>query len=113
MKDWTGQEYDETTLADPEGARAHYDANLLRHLNPSVSLNISGAVGGTRPAARCRTGFVLSKDSTCEKCGAPDGQACRSDSPGTAGSAAGATPPAEPVDPAMAELMRRLGVTRR
>lgn len=93
MKDWTGQEYDTEIVSDVKGARADYDANLIRHLNPHATLNISGTTGGTRPAARCQTGFVLSANATCEKCGAGTGQACRSSEKGTAGHTAGVEPP--------------------
>lgn len=89
MKDWTGQTYDDTPLADPQGGRAQYDANLIRHLDPRVSLNISGTVGGERPAARCLTGFVLTADKTCERCGAGQGDECRSSDRGTAGCTVG------------------------
>lgn len=93
MKDWTGQEYDAEALSDVRGTRADYDTNLIRRLNPHASLNISGTTGGTRPAARCQTGFVLSANATCEKCGAGTGQACRSSEQGTAGHTAGVEPP--------------------
>lgn len=85
MKDWTGQTYDAEALADPDGGRTHYDANLIRHLDPRVSLNISGPVGGERPAPRCLTGFVLASDGSCERCGARPEEACRSSGRGTAG----------------------------
>lgn len=93
MKDWTGQEYDAKAVSDTTGPRADYDANLIRRLDPHVSLNISGTTGGTRPAARCQTGFVLTADATCEKCGAGTGEACRSGAQGTAGHTAGVEPP--------------------
>jgi hypothetical protein len=92
MKDRTGQQYDAEALENPDGGRADYDASLIRHLDPRVSLNISGTVGGERAAARCRTGYVLSSDSTCEKCGASPGDACRSTLAGTSGGTAGAKP---------------------
>lgn len=85
MKDWTGQEYDSAAPADPAHGRHDYDANLIRQLNPRVSLNISGPVGGELPAARCRAGYALSGDGTCERCGAASGQPCMSTGGGTAG----------------------------
>lgn len=93
MTDWTGQEYDAQIVSDMKGGCADYDANLIRRLNPRATLNISGTTGGTRPAARCQTGFVLSANATCEKCGAGTGQACRSSEQGTAGHTAGVKPP--------------------
>jgi hypothetical protein len=93
MKDWTGQEYDAQAVSDVRGTRADYDTNLIRRLDPHASINISGTTGGTRPAARCQTGFVLSANATCEKCGAGTGDPCRSSAPGTAGHTAGVEPP--------------------
>lgn len=85
-KDWTGQTYDEMALADANGGRAQYDANLIQHLNPRVSLNISGTIGSERHGARCLTGFTLTSNGSCERCGAGPQDACLSSDSGTAGS---------------------------
>lgn len=112
MKDWTGQQYDAEALADPASGRGDYDAGLLRDIDPRVSLNISGAVGGHRPAARCRTGFVLSADGTCDRCGAETGETCRSHLPGTAGDTVGNEEAAPKEDPMVAQIRSMLGVPR-
>lgn len=106
MKDWTGQTYDQTALADPDGGRSQYDANLIRQLNPRITLGISGTTGDERPAARCLTGFALSNDGACERCGADAHSACLSSEAGTAG--ATMRNPPKPIDPGVVLIRNML-----
>lgn len=53
--------------------RDDYNVDLMREVGPNRTL--TPTPGRVR---RCRTGFVLSSDQTCDACGVSRGQPCQS-----------------------------------